>query len=503
MVSPAIEIDKAAVRPVVLDVYDGLPLGNPPPGPIAGPDVPDTTPAAYVFTVRNSGNVPIRDVVVTDDFPNNTTTSCAPTAVTSGGFNVGDANRNSVLDPGEAWEYDCTVRLTKAADADAAPVARNVPGIVTNRASVTGEAFLGQEPPFPVADTSADVQVQIISPEPEITKIPCTGDPAGTLACRQDLVVRPGTDVTYMYEFSNIGDTTLEPLGLIDDRCDGITYFGGDDDGDGLVDGGTTSPEVWKYRCTTTINGPDAVVNTVDVFAVGPLGNLYVAEATATVRVFDPAIQLVKTARESLVPVGTPVTYDFVVTNAGTSSLPADDVLAQISLDDVGAPSIPECDSPTPVDVDQNGNDLLDKDETWRYECTATINADTVNLALVTGVGGTLFDPPLPVGVFDVSAAFVGVFNPAIEVTKAANPTSVLESGDVTYTYEVRNTGDVPLADVESRIVDDKCSPVTYLSGDLDEDGLSTRPTASSRTRPTRCGSSRAPRGSRRTRRTS
>ncbi len=477
VVTPAIEIVKAAVRPVVLDVYDGLPLGDPP-GPIAGPDVPATTPAAYTFTVSNTGNVPIRDVVVADDFPNNTITSCAPSAVTAGGFNVGDANQNDLLDPGEAWEYSCAVRLTKPVDADGAPVARDVPGIVTNTASVTGEAFFGQEPPFPVDDTSTAVQVLIISPEARITKIPCTGDPGGTLACRDDLVVRPGTDVTYRYEFSNVGDTTLEPLGLVDDRCDTIDYVGGDTNGDGLVEGGTSSPEVWEYRCTTTINGPDAVVNTVDVFAVGPLGNLYVAEATATVRVFDPAIKLVKTARESLVPAGTSVGYDFVVTNAGASSLPADDVLAQISLIDVGVPAIPECATPTFVGGDTNQDTLLDKTETWRYECTATINADTVNVAGVTGVGGTQLTPPLPVDVVDVSAAFVGVFRPRIEVTKTANPTSVFESGEVTYTYEVRNTGDVPLADVAARITDDRCGPVTYVSGDDDGDDLLDTPTS-------------------------
>lgn len=33
------------------------------------------------------------------------------------------------------------------------------------------------------------------------------------------------------------------------------------------------------------------------------------------------------------------------------------------------------------------------------------------------------------------------------------------------------NTGDVPLADVSSRITDDKCSPLTFVSGDLDNDG--------------------------------
>ena len=44
--------------------------------------------------------------------------------------------------------------------------------------------------------------------------------------------------------------------------------------------------------------------------------------------------------------------------------------------------------------------------------------------------------------------------------------------GEVTYTYRVRNTGDVPLAGVAERIADDTCSPVEYVSGDTDGDGL-------------------------------
>ena len=39
-------------------------------------------------------------------------------------------------------------------------------------------------------------------------------------------------------------------------------------------------------------------------------------------------------------------------------------------------------------------------------------------------------------------------FHPAIEVIKTAEPTRLVGGGPVTYTYEVRNTGDVPLADV-------------------------------------------------------
>jgi hypothetical protein len=76
------------------------------------------------------------------------------------------------------------------------------------------------------------------------------------------------------------------------------------------------------------------------------------------------------------------------------------------------------------------------------------------------------------VPVIDFASAFVDAFHPGIAVDKTADPTTIEGGGDVTYTYRVRNTGDVPLADVAERITDDTCSPVEYVSGDTDGDGL-------------------------------
>lgn len=80
--------------------------------------------------------------------------------------------------------------------------------------------------------------------------------------------------------------------------------------------------------------------------------------------------------------------------------------------------------------------------------------------------------------VVDVDAAFVQPFTPAIAVTKTADKAQLEQPGPVTYTYNVRNTGDVPLSNVAERITDDKCSPVTYVSGDEDGDGLLDTPTS-------------------------
>ena len=74
------------------------------------------------------------------------------------------------------------------------------------------------------------------------------------------------------------------------------------------------------------------------------------------------------------------------------------------------------------------------------------MSANSTNLAIVGGTAGV--DLGLPTQVFDASAAYVAVFDPRIDVTKTANRTEVFQTGAVTYSYTVRNTGDVPLADV-------------------------------------------------------
>ncbi|MGB4593976.1 MAG: ice-binding family protein [Coriobacteriia bacterium] len=58
-----------------------------------------------------------------------------------------------------------------------------------------------------------------------------------------------------------------------------------------------------------------------------------------------------------------------------------------------------------------------------------------------------------------------------IQITKTASPAALTSGpGSVTYTYTVTNPGDDPLSDVV--VTDDKLSPVTYVSGDVNADGL-------------------------------
>ena len=58
-----------------------------------------------------------------------------------------------------------------------------------------------------------------------------------------------------------------------------------------------------------------------DVSGVDELGNTYADFATADVKVIDPAIRLEKSVSDTMVPRGSEVTYEFRVTNVGTSPL--------------------------------------------------------------------------------------------------------------------------------------------------------------------------------------
>ena len=90
----------------------------------------------------------------------------------------------------------------------------------------------------------------------------------------------------------------------------------------------------------------------------------------------------------------------------------------------------------------------------------------------------------------DLPSLFGDIFTsiacrPGIQVDKSADATQLpAGGGDVTYSYEVTNVGNVALSGVV--VSDDKCSPVTYVDGDSDHDSkLDLNETWTSPARPT------------------
>ena len=440
---PDLDVTKTALVPVVLD----------PDAPAtAGPDTPAPRPAEYRYEIGNAGDVPLSlaGTPPTDD-------KCTPLT-----FVEGDTNTDDLLDPGEVWSYTCTTTLERQ-DANTPP--GDLPGDVANTLDVVGVPFVdGALVPDKQVTGTDTAQVTVIEPSLELTKTASA------------TVVRNGSEVTYTVTVANTGTSGLQPTGLTDDKC-GLVYQSGDLDEDDVLDGADTTPETWTFTCARTIEvttSGASDTNIASVAAVDELGNTYTDTDDAVVRVVNPAIELTKVVNEDLVPAGTTVTYTFEARNVGTSDIAAEDALEEVLLGDLALPPLaPECLTPTLI-AKEGGNqdDVLERDppEVWVYQCSSAIAQPTTNVAIVDAIGGR------PVGlefhVDDFAPVRVEAFHPAISIEKTASPTRVVDSGEVTYTYRVTNTGDVPLANVTASIADDTCSPVSYVSGDLDNDEL-------------------------------
>ena len=170
-----------------------------------------------------------------------------------------------------------------------------------------------------------------------------------------------------------------------------------------------------------------------------------------------PLIGLTKIPSPLSLPKGThPVTYHYTVWNAGIFQS-----LADISLSD---------DSCSPVlyaSGDLNSNKKIDVGEKWKYTCNTTLSKTTTGTAVATGYS----DDTRHVSAIATAIATVVVGTPVtaplINILKVPSRLTPFNYGGgyVVYTYTVTNPGVVPISAVS--VADDKCTPVTRISGDI------------------------------------
>jgi len=170
----------------------------------------------------------------------------------------------------------------------------------------------------------------------------------------------------------------------------------------------------------------------------------------------EPAIDIEKatngedadTATGPFIPVGDAVTWTYEVTNTGNV-----DLTGVVVTDDMGV-------IPTFVGGDANGDGVLQTNEIWVYQASGVaLDGQYANLGTVVGYS------PLQAMVSDEDPSHYFGLAPAIDIEKYTNgedadePTGPeIPVGDaVTWTYEVANTGNVPLEDVT--VVDDNGTP--------------------------------------------
>ncbi len=407
----------------------------------------DTAPGPYLavsstvfwsYEVTSLGNTPLSHVLVTDD---RGVTPVGPT---------GDANLDGMLDSGEVWIYTAS-----------GPV---VAGQYRNVGEATATDSFGQ------TVTSQDASHYFgFTP---------TGVRIEKYTNGQDAEIAPGpylpvgTPVTWTYVVTSASNTPLANVTLSDNRGVSISGPSGDTNGDGKLDPGETwtytaagTATEGQYNNEATATGIDVLGQTVSArdashyFGVTPTG-IRVEKSTNG--------QDADVAPGPYLPVGTPVTWTYVVTSASNTPL------ANVTLSDNRGVSISE------PSGDPNGDGKLDPGETWTYTAAGTATEGQYsNEATATGIdvlGQT-------VSAQDASHYF-GV-RAAIEIEKLTNGTNndappgrPLRTGSVvTWTYHLTNPGNVPLRNVT--LTDDQpgVQPQAVLVdgwniGDIDRDDL-------------------------------
>ena len=173
--------------------------------------------------------------------------------------------------------------------------------------------------------------------------------------------------------------------------------------------------------------------------------------------VVQPLIDIVKIPSPLALPNGPGlVTYTYTVRNIGTVPM------NNITL--VG-------DSCSPIVIasgDTNNDSKLDVNETWIYKCSTILSETHTNNVVATGWANNISS-------VDIASATVvvgtSVVPPLIHVTKIPSPSTLLSGGgNVTYVEKITNPGNVALNNI--RISDDKCAPVNYITGDINNDSI-------------------------------
>jgi uncharacterized repeat protein (TIGR01451 family) len=385
------------------------------------PEVDEGDNITYTFTVTNTGNTPLSGVSVSDNMVDEIT------------YVGGDENVNELLDTDETWIFTGT--YTTSADD---------PDVLKNTAEVSGRDTLEQS----VSDTdSASVAlIRPFVPMPGIA-LAKTAEPAR---------VHEGDEITYTFTVTNTGNMPLSNVAVSDNMVDEITYVGGDENVNELLD----TDETWVFTASyiASDSDPDVLENTAEVSGMDTLEQSVSDTDSASVAILRPGITLAKTANPLQAHVGDEITYTFTVTNAGNTPL------SNISVSDNMVDEI------TYFSGDENANKILDTDETWVF--TASYIASDSDPDVLENTAEVSGMDTLERTVTASDSVSVAILKPGIDLIKNASPHFVEEGDDIYYVYHITNTGNTPLADIS--VTDNRLEleSITYWKGDDDEDGL-------------------------------
>ncbi|MDH5833569.1 DUF7507 domain-containing protein [Luteimonas kalidii] len=386
--APAITLDKEAGTPTVeLGALSTV------------TDAGDTI--AYTFEVTNTGNVTLRDVTLADPLPGLGGISC-PTGE---------------LAPGASLTCTGGTHTITQAEMDA--------GSVTNTATATG---LVPDGSTTTGEDSTD------------TPLAAAGAITVAKSASPTTVSAVGATVTYSFLVTNTGNVTLDAVAIDE------TAFSGTGTVSAISCPQTTLAPGASTTCSGTyaVTQPDLDAGQIDNTAVTtgtePDGADVTSDPSSALVTVDEtaALALVKSVTPTTVAAaGETVTYSFAVTNAGNVTIDAL-VIDDTAFSGTGAPPTISC----PVTELAPGASTTCTSTAYAVT-QADLDAGTVtNTATANGT-----DPGGAAVASDPSDAVVTVDEDAtLTLAKSASPATVIFPGtEVTYTFEVENTGNVTL----------------------------------------------------------
>ena len=372
----------------------------------------------YDYTVVNTGNVFIADLVVTDDKISNVI--CNVTTIGNG-----DAN----LDPAETVVCTGQYSVTQA-DLDA--------GFVTNLASATGTPPGGTlTDPEATETVSADQM-------PAMTLVKASGNNSF------DAV---GDVLSYTYTVENTGNVLIGALDVSDDKianvvCD-VPAIGNND---ANLDPGEVVVCTGDYTVTQADLDAGEVTNNASATGTPPGGTLTPPTDDLTIDADQqPSMETVKTAIDVNFELpGDVTTYEYVVTNTGNVTITAPITVTDNLIPAVNCPALPA------------GGLVPTASLTCTGEYTATqadLDAGQVT-NLASSSDGTTSSPT-------TSETIPADQNPALSIVKTPLFTDFTSAGDVvTYEFAVTNDGNITLTEGVD-VQDDKIGTITCFTGNL------------------------------------
>ena len=374
----------------------------------------------YTIKITNTGTVTLAPVTYTDPM-----------------FGISSERAADKLDPGQSVTITKTYSPVTEADA--------IANSVTNPASAHGTPPAGVDDPRDPSDT-ATTEI-LSSPSLSIDK---SASPTRIENAKE------GDEITWSFEITNTGDLTLSNIAVEDEflasRNIAIAL-----DKTTLAPGEKAHASAVMALTQADINA-GRVENTAIATGTEPKDNSKVTSPPDTESVelpLSPELSIEKTVDKQTAEIGDTLSYTITITNTGNTTL------TNVTWSDPMLSITGE----TVADVLEPG-ESIEKTGTWTVIETDAVAGTVVNAASTTGT------PPNglpPITVEDSAETEVGA-NPSIELIKTANKQNIdpASVGDkITWTFTVKNTGDVSISGVT---IDDPMLEVAGVEIDIDPD---------------------------------